>query len=138
MSEFEQPLYPLILHSIPVLDRGVPNRECVALRATQTVDLANYAIFVGIKMASGKAIPVIDHFFWFGNNIIQRDDWVFVYTRNGTKSYEPITDRPANKLLRLYWARTTVLFQNADVVPVVIRMEDIQIGHVPLQKPALL
>jgi hypothetical protein len=135
MNPFDEPQHPLVLHN--VLDRGVPNMERVALRATQDIDVRYHGIVVGVKLASGTAIPLNDNFFWLGVLNLRPDDWIFVYTRGGHPKEAPITERPTSKLYSLFWARPTVLFQSPDVVPILIRMDPVQVGNIPNQQKQL-
>lgn len=122
------PTDPLVL--VDVFDRGVPNMERVGLRATAAVEMRGYAMLIGVKLASGDAIPLNDNFFWFGAGTINPNDWIFLYTTDGKGRKDPIPSS-TNLLYSVFWSRPAVIFSNPDIVPILIRVDLARIGPTP-------
>ena len=118
------------LRIIDVLHRGIPNKECVAIYVEESVNIARYGLMLGIStysiLVEDMATPVRDHFFWFGEGVVKQGDWIFVYTGSGTNTTSSIDDG-ANSQFTLYWGRPATLFYNSNVVPVLFRMDGVQV-----------
>jgi hypothetical protein len=65
---------------INVMERGVPNKESIAIRVGRHLNLASYGVFLGFSAHyNGMATPLKDQFFWFGEGAVQPNDWIFIY-----------------------------------------------------------
>lgn len=117
-----------------VLERGIPNRECVALQAMRTINLGQFALFVGWQLPGGFAQPFHDSLFWFGDGFLQAHDWLFIYTAAGTPKVGVAQDGKS-KVYSLHWGRSTTMFANPLVVPVLVRLDGVQTLHGPVDQP---
>lgn len=120
-----------------VRDRGVPNRECVAMRINMTVDLGQFGIILGVRGQTGYASPVKDNFFWFGEATLNQGDWLFLYTGPGEarRSQIPNTNQ---FIYSIHWGRDKTLFHNENIVPLLFKMESIQVAsqeNIALPRP---
>lgn len=111
---------------VGVFDRGIPNQERVVLYVNETVNLGQYGLMVGVRGSDGTAFPIRDNLFWFGDGFVNRGDWIFVYTGPG----EPRTTALPNTQERLYsihWGRTQTMLHHHDVVPILFRVDAVQV-----------
>ncbi len=122
------------LELIGVFDRGEPNKERIVFRASDHIDLGQFGIMLGISLAGGFARPIRDNLFWFGDGIINRDDWLFVYTSPGKPSSIPIPNTE-NMLHNIFWGRKAVILANTIIVPILFRVDAVIVGH---QDPSLI
>lgn len=109
-----------------VIDRGVANKERIALRVNMSVNMGRYGLLVGVHGSSEAAWPINDNFFWFGEGIVAPGDWIFVYTGPG----QPRKDKLPNAEQHLYtvhWGRKTTVFADANIVPILFRMDAVRI-----------
>jgi len=114
------------LKIVGVFDHGVPNMERVVLIANESIDLGNYGLMLGIRAHEGQAYPLRDNFLWFGSGWVQKGDWLFVYTAPG----EPKTTNLPNqteKLYSIHWGKDKTVFQNKALIPILIRMDAVQV-----------
>lgn len=115
------------LSIIDVLDRGVPNKECIAIHVETPLNMAQYGLMLGASIAyDGMATPIRDIFFWFGEGAVKKGDWIFVYTGSGTPTTSPTSDNLSSRYT-LYWNRPYTLFHNSNLVPVLFRMDGVQV-----------
>lgn len=113
-----------------VFDRGVPNKERIAIRARVAVDMAQFGVILGLKMANGEAWPLHDNFFWLGGGAINALDWILLYTRAGApSSYVP--DGQTCKVYSVFWGKPTVVFQNPNLIPILFRIGGVELGMIP-------
>lgn len=124
--------YVAELSLITVLERGIPNRECVALKARQPTQMGQFGLMVGWAQPGGSAIPLKDHLFWFGDAFVAANDWVMIYTAVGTPR---VHDWQGAKVYSLHWGRPTTLFANPAVVPILFRMDAIETQKPPVDQP---
>ena len=123
---------PLIINEITELlvrgafDRGIPNQERIVLQANATVDLGQFALLLGIRQQPGFAVPLRDNFFWFGDGIVSRGDWIFVYTGPGEGRSHSVPGT-TEKLYTAHWGRKTTVLSSVEVVPIIVRFDGVQI-----------
>lgn len=123
---------PLIVGDITELtvvgtfDRGIPNQERVVLRVNDMVNMAQFALLLGIRQQHGAAVPIRDNFYWFGDGVVSRGDWIFVYTGPGEGR---MNDLPGTteKLYTIHWGRPQTILTSIEIVPVLIRLDAVQI-----------
>jgi len=111
-----------------VYDRGVPNQERVVLYANQTLNLGQYGVMIGVRATGNSAFPVRDNLLWFGDGIVNKGDWTFIYTGPG----EPKTTVLPNNEERIYsihWGRDQTIFQHPDIVPILFRVDAVQVPY---------
>ena len=57
------------LSVISILNNGIPNEECIAIKVNQNINLGQYGIMLGSFNADNTATPFRDNMFWFGDGI---------------------------------------------------------------------
>lgn len=114
------------LRVVGAFDRGIPNEERIVLQVNEVVNLGQFALLLGIRQQSASAVPIRDNLFWFGDGILSRGDWIFVYTGPGEGR---LTDLPGTteKLYTVHWGRTQTILNSLEVVPVLVRVDAVQI-----------
>jgi hypothetical protein len=131
---FFNPIFEVTI--LAVGDPGVPNRERIILRPTETVNLGQFGMAVGIRSAENPNIvlPVNDNFFWFPSIIVTTPCWVFLYTGKG--SYEQTTLAGTSETAHVFhWGKDVTIFNYLELVPVLFRQSGILIGPNP-DRPA--
>jgi hypothetical protein len=114
------------LKILDVYDRGVPNRERIAVFANQAVDMGQFGLMIGVRGSGGSAVPIRDNLLWFGDGILDTGDVILVYTGPG----EPrVSTLPNNrqKLITVHWGRLKVLFSDQNFVPILFRVDAVMI-----------
>ncbi|QNK67836.1 hypothetical protein [Variovorax sp. PAMC26660] len=110
-----------------VFDRGIPNAERIVIRVNEHVDMASYVLMQGLANGGGGAVPIRDAMFWFGNGLLEPNDWIFVYTAAGEpRSLDlPLNDgsNGTHKLVMLHWSRTQTMFHAPNMVPILARID---------------
>lgn len=121
------------LRVVGVFDRGVPNQERVVLQVNEVVNMGQFALLLGIRQQPATAIPIRDNLLWFGDGVLSRGDWIFVYTGPGEGRVNELPGT-AEKLYTVHWGRTQTVLTSLEVVPVLVRVDAVQI---PVETRAL-
>ena len=125
------------LSIVGVFDRGVPNQERIVIRVNEPVNLGQYGIMIGIRAWSGFGIPIRDNFLWFGDGIVNRGDWIFIYTGPGKAQTTPLPNTQ-ERLFSIHWGRQNTFLNSNDLVPILFRVDAVQVplenGNPPLLK----
>lgn len=125
----------LPLSLITVLERGVPNKECICLFVSESLNMGQFGLMIGhMAVGGGGAIPVRDSLFWFGDGVVDRGDWIFVYTAGGTTRKDRNQDNSGN-IYSVHWGRDKTIFANSAIVPILFRVDGINVGFVPADLP---
>jgi hypothetical protein len=119
-----------------VLDRGVPNEECIAIQANERINLGQYGIMLGAYAQLNSAIPFRDHLFWFGDGFIEKGDWIFIYTGMG-EPRKSTTPDGANNTYTVFWGKPTTIFASTNVVPLLFRVDAVDVISPPENKPQI-
>ncbi|KZX59186.1 hypothetical protein A3709_16725 [Halioglobus sp. HI00S01] len=117
-----------------VFDRGTPNLERVAIRAEASLNMGCYGIMVGHVGPDGFMHPYHDNLFWFGDGIIRRNDWIYIYTGEGTHQNSEI-EGTTNKLFSLYWGRQSTCFASPAIAPILFRVDAVATVTQPKNLP---
>jgi hypothetical protein len=114
------------LSLIGLADAGIPNKERIILRPTQATALNIYALSIGMfDPTTGGARPLFDHIFWFPEKIVYPPSWIMVFTGPG----EPReVTHDGEHVHTFFWSKPTVVFSDARLVPVLVRMGGAIIG----------
>ena len=122
------------LRVIDVFDRGEPNKECVAIKIYETLNIGRYGIMLGSYAGGNSAVPYRDQLYWFGNGFVKAEDWIFVYTGSG-EPRKALQQNSVNHTYTVYWGRPTTLFADSHVVPMLIRIDAVDVlqpkGNLP-------
>ena len=119
-----------------VLERGVPNKECIAIQVNQAINLGQYGVMVGQFSGFNSAVPFRDNLFWFGDGIVEAGDWIFIYTGLGTPTKSRSTDDKYN-VYSTFWGRSSTIFANSNIVPMLFRLDAVNIPLPPGNSPQL-
>ena len=123
-----------------VIERGVPNKEAIALTANEAVNMGQFGLMVGRHYVNNSfvppngAYPYHDHLFWFGDGLVKRGDWLFVYTGSGTPGKNLAADGVSDSY-RLFWGKSTTLFAESNVVPILFRVDAVYVSEPPSNQP---
>ena len=115
------------LRVVGAFDRGIPNQERIVLEASEMVNMGQFALLLGIRQQMGFVVPIRDNLYWFGDGIVSRGDWIFVYTGLG-KGLSNDLPGTTHKLYTVHWGRTQTVLNSNEVVPVLIRVDAIQMA----------
>lgn len=121
------------INVVGVYERGVPNQERIVLCANQALNLGQYGIMIGLRAENGSAFPIKDNLLWFGDGLVTKGDWIFIYTGPGGAR---TTNLPnvQEKLYSIHWGREQTILDSPEVVPILFRVDAVQI---PIQAPDL-
>ena len=119
-----------------VLHRGSPNQECIAIRVEQFTNIGRYGLMLGSFSPSTGALPYFDNLFWFGNGDVKMGDWLFVFTGSGTAEKVTAT-YGVNDWYSLYWGKPTTVFAQSFVVPILFRVDAVNVLTPPGDQPQL-
>lgn len=119
-----------------VLDRGIPNKECIAIMANQTINLGQYGVMLGQYSGLNSAVPFRDNLFWFGDAVVEAGDWIFIYTGLGSPTKSRSTDDKYD-VYSTFWGRNSTMFANSNVVPMLFRIDAVNVPTPPENSPQL-
>ena len=119
-----------------IYDRGVPNRECIGLQVNVEVDLGRFGLMLGRYTDPHSALPYFDNLFWFGDGVVKRGDWLFVYTGSG-KPRNSKASNGVNDIFCLFWGRPTTLFAETSIAPILFRVDAVSVLALPTNQPQL-
>ena len=105
---------------VGVFDAGVPNRERVVLRPTETLNLASFALVLS-AVSDGGVIPLADQFFWLGEKWVTPPAWIVVFTGPGQyrEGGHQTTGEP---VLELHWGRASVVLNIPGIALSIVRI----------------
>ena len=123
---------------VTIFERGVANKECIAVAVRQAVNVGRYGLMIGQHDATAgqNSIPFFDNLFWFGDGVVNAGDWLFVYTGPGAPSTSWAENR-VNKIYTLHWGKQHTMFANTTVVPILFRVDAVNILLPPGDQPQL-
>lgn len=107
--------------SAGVFDRGIPNQERIVLFVNESVNLGQYGLMIGIRGGNNGAVPIRDNMLWFGDGMVNKGDWIFVYTGPGEAK---TTQLPNNKerLYSIHWGRKETILHHHDLMPILFKV----------------
>lgn len=117
------------LRVVGIYERGVPNQERVVLRANTIINMGQFGLVLGIRQEQGRAFPIRDNFFWFGDGYVAAEDWIFVYTGPGEARTSEIPGA-TQKIYSLHWGRQITILGSPELVPILFRMDAV---HIPAE-----
>jgi len=122
------------LSVVGVFARGVPNEERIVLRANEPIQIGQYGLMIGVRLGQGFASPVRDNLLWFGDGTLNGGDWVFVYTGPGIARATNLPNS-REKLYSIHWGKQTTCLANAELVPILFRVDAVQVVDSVLSLP---
>ena len=108
-----------------IYDRGIPNKERIALKVNARVNTGDYALILGVAGANGTILPARDQFLWLGRTIVDIG-WVFVFTGPG----DPVVTTEVNTkepMHAIYWGKPNVMFTIPEARAALVRLGPIQV-----------
>ncbi|HDY85207.1 MAG TPA: hypothetical protein ENH74_05940 [Methylophaga sp.] len=120
----------------PVEERGKPNQERIVILVNETINLGQYGIMVGYAGVNQSATPFQDNLFWFGNGVVNKGDWIMLFTGKGEPKSDIWLDA-GTKIYSVHWGRDKTMFTNTNVVPMLFRIDAINVGIAPVDVPQL-
>ncbi|CDT88862.1 hypothetical protein M5103_004587 [Vibrio alginolyticus] len=119
-----------------ILDRGVANLERIAIYVNQTVNTGQFGVMIGNQpFGHTQAYPIKDNLLWFGDAILNQGDWIFLYTGSGNVTQTPIEG--GKQLYSIYWGKPQTIFARTDIVPILFKVEAVQIPAMPNDVPQI-
>ena len=115
------------LQIVGVWDRGIPNKERIAIKTYRTTNLVDYFLFLGVPVGNQTAVPLTDNVLHLGQSImgvIEPPTWVIVYTGPGETKLTTIKPSGESALV-LHWGKKETALHNPNVVPVLLSAEGI-------------
>ena len=121
---------------VTILDRGLPNQECIAIKVNERVDLGQYGIMLGMYSHSKLAMPFQDNLFWFGDGYVDKGDWIFVNTGDGQPRSSRTNDQ-MNNVYSVFWAKQSTVFANSNIVPILFKVDAVDVFAPPENVPQI-
>ena len=111
-----------------VKDAGDLNRERLVLRATENLNVGDFAVLCCSHINENEVgSGDIPHTYWFENAEVSKDDFVVLYTKRGTRSSKTADTGRTSHFF--YWDRTGSIW-NANYRPVVLAAPQYQFGPI--------
>lgn len=111
-----------------VFERGIPGKERIVLKSLDLVNMGEFCLLVGFSQfgAANTATPFNNQFFWFGNGLVQKDEWIHVYTGRGKPS-QGVGTVSKEKIYSVYWGAKNTLFHQEQTTPLLLRFGGISL-----------
>lgn len=124
----------LKLHSVS--DRGIPNKEKIVIYVEENTNMGQYGIILGHTNQDKTTLPYNDNFYWFGDGLVTKGDWITLYTGKGKPtSYE--WEPTKGTVYSIHWGRDTTMFTNTNIVPILFKVGAVELGIPPTDQPQL-
>lgn len=109
------------LRIVAIRDRGVPDRERVAIRVERDASLGDYLLITGSWTPAGTIRPSKREFFNFPDEEVLAGSWVILYTGFGVRRHTTI-DATGDPALVLHWQQPSVLLRDLDVTVAILEI----------------
>ncbi|MBY8930594.1 hypothetical protein J1G34_16255 [Pseudomonas sp. Wu6] len=124
------------LQIVEVMDHGVPNLERIAIYVTESCDLSEYCLLIGLPALDGTTTPIKDHMLWFGHGFANVGDWVMIYTASGSTTIIPNGLPSAGtsiqpRVINIHWGKNHTVFQNRAIIPMLIKIQSLAVPTPP-------
>jgi hypothetical protein len=114
------------LELVGTFDRGLPNQERIVIIANQTSNLGQYGLMIGVRGPNGMAFPIRDNLLWFGDALVNKGDWIFVYTGPG-EARTTLLPNTQERLYSIHWGRKETILHHHDLVPILFRVDAVYV-----------
>ena len=121
----------------PVADRGVPNAERIPIFVRERIDLGQFGLMIGYSAPDKFAMPIKDNLYWFGDGFVNPGDWIMLYTGNGSPRTDDLDQKQGSKMYTIHWGRAQTMFAHSQIVPVLFKIDAVDIGVPPGNLPQL-
>jgi hypothetical protein len=117
------------LRLLGAFDRGVPNRERITLRVQgQSVNLGNYFLILASQRQPYSAAPIPNQSLWLGEMALEPWTWLHVFTGHGSPRLTT-QQKTGEAAYVMHWGNRAVLLKDEHVVPVILQVGGITVGH---------
>lgn len=113
-----------------ILDRGIPNKERIVLRAEIPMHLGNFALICGPATAEGGLVPSSSFFLKLDGRDLKEGTWVIVYTCPGSTRSTTIESN-GDPVLVLHWDKPNTIFHAKDWTVAAIEISGISVAPLP-------
>jgi len=127
----------LELKILGVYDRGIPNKERIVITVEASVNMGQFGLMLGVRAQNASATPITDNMFWFGDGFVRKGDMLFLYTGPGHATTNQIPNSLAS-FYSLHWGKMTTVFANPTTLPILFRVDAVDIPFDPQNVPQLL
>ncbi|MGF1788978.1 hypothetical protein L4D00_24775 [Photobacterium swingsii] len=119
-----------------IQDRGVANLERIAIYVNETVNIGQFGVMIGNQpFGHTQAYPIRDNLLWFGDAVLNQGDWIFIYTGLGNVTQTDLEG--GKKLYSIYWGKAQTVFARTDIVPILFKVDGVQIPALPNDVPQI-
>ncbi|MEH6419378.1 hypothetical protein [Pseudomonas sp. CGJS7] len=108
---------------------GVPNAECICLRAIDYVDTTNLGMMIGYRIPNGTVTPLRDRLFWFGGTYLPPNTQINLFTGEGAYNMSELGN--GSYLHNMFWGQPFTVFNSSEIVPILFRVQHANIGTAP-------
>ncbi|MCK9376383.1 MAG: hypothetical protein M0P73_09545 [Syntrophobacterales bacterium] len=108
--------------TVSVFDRGIPNQERIVLYVNESLNLGQYGLMIGVRGQAGMAVPIRDNMLWFGDGIVNKGDWIFIYTGPG-EAKTTMLPNTEERLFSIHWGRKETILHHRELVPILFRVD---------------
>lgn len=125
------------LQMLGVFERGVPNAERIVMKALVDISLAQYGVLLAHRKGNtleSPSTPINDQLLWMTDRQVKAGTTIFVYTGPGEFKVTNVNGT-TNPAVVVHWNKSTTIFANPFIVPVVFRIGAIYSFPVPENRP---
>ena len=69
-----------------------------------------------------------DNLLWFGDALVQKGDWIFIYTGPGEPKASKLPNNQEN-IYSIHWGSDKTIFHHPDLVPILFRVDAAEVLH---------
>ena len=80
------------------------------------------------------AVPIRDSLLWFGEGIVNKGDWLFVYTGPGGARVSTMPNS-MEKIYAVHWGRNQTVLASPDILPILFRVDAVNVASDPINLP---
>lgn len=101
-----------------IIERGVLSKERLTLKATDNLDVGDYAVFQ-CALIDSILTTVVKRAFWFQYDQIEKGDLVVLYTKAGENRSKVLSN--GSKAHFFYWGLKNSIWDDDDLAAVVLK-----------------
>lgn len=113
---------------VGVYDRGIANQERIVLYANETVNMGKYGVMIGVRAVNRTAFPIRDNLLWFGDGVVSKGDWIFIYTGPGTPRQTTLPNSE-ERLITVHWGQKETILGNKELLPILFRVDAVLVAE---------
>lgn len=98
------------LQIVRLVDRGIPGKECLYLRALTDANLSFYVVFDTTYLSLDAISNEQRHAYWFPDTLVRAGDHIVLYTGVGTNTTTRNPDTSTNHFF--YWGIAHTIWNN--------------------------